>query len=237
MQLSEFGFKILVLFVPGIVCAYLYFQLTNHAKETPFEFSIFSFVTGLLSYVILGNGLEFARLLFPNISWPRASADMLIKVSSVPELHIILLTTLTAIVLAIVLVITKNHKIITKISHVLGISYKFGEMDVWGFFFNLKDVKWVTIRDKKNKLAYLGWVEAFSDNSRDAEILLSNVHVYDNDTGTNMYQIDMVYLSLEKDQIEIEWRNAGERDKKQTSIIVKILYLLKRIAKRKRISQ
>lgn len=82
----------------------------------------------------------------------------------------------------------------------------FGELDVWGYTLNLKEVVWVTVRDHKNDLIYDGWVQAFSDDSRDAEVLLRDVSVYKNSTGEKLYQVGGVYLSRNREDISIECR-------------------------------
>ncbi len=74
---------------------------------------------------------------------------------------------------------------------------------------NSPDTEWVTIRDISNNLMYDGWVQAFSDNSKEAELLLGDVAVYKNDTGEHLYDIDSQYLSLDRNNISIEIRRTN----------------------------
>ncbi len=62
------------------------------------------------------------------------------------------------------------------------------------------------MRDKEKDLIYDGWVQAFSDDSKDAELLLRDVSVYKNSTGEGLYQIGMMYISRNRDDIAIEIR-------------------------------
>jgi hypothetical protein len=71
---------------------------------------------------------------------------------------------------------------------------------------NVKEIEWVTVRDHSNDLILDGWVQAFSDDSKDAEILLRDVSVYKNSTGERLYQIGAMYLSRNRQDISIECR-------------------------------
>jgi len=70
----------------------------------------------------------------------------------------------------------------------------------------IKDVEWVTVRDHENDLIYDGWVQAFSDDSVDAELLLRDVSVYRNSTAEPLYQVGMMYVSRKRDDISLEFR-------------------------------
>ena len=61
-------------------------------------------------------------------------------------------------------------------------------------------------RDHSNDLILDGWVQAFSDDSKDAEILIRDVSVYKNSTGERLYQIGAMYLSRNRQDISIECR-------------------------------
>jgi len=60
---------------------------------------------------------------------------------------------------------------------------------------------------------YDGWVKAFSDGSENAELLLGDVIVYQNSTRECLYEVEAIYLSLERDNIEIEFRESANEVK------------------------
>lgn len=64
----------------------------------------------------------------------------------------------------------------------------------------------MTVRDHSNDLILDGWVQAFSDDSKDAEILLRDVSVYKNSTGERLYQVGAMYVSRNRQDISIECR-------------------------------
>ena len=100
-----------------------------------------------------------------------------------------------------------THKLHFRLFQKLKITKKFGEQDVWGFLMNSPSTEWITVRDTENNIMYDGWVKAFSDNSKEAELLLESVSVYKNDTGEHLYDVDAQYLSLNRDKISIEVRS------------------------------
>jgi hypothetical protein len=207
MELSEFTFKLLLLFFPGILCAYLVDQLTTHRPRETFFFLLQSFVYGIFSYFICWAGLSIVNYLRPgtvnaNITFLRA----LIKSNEVFSFKEIAVTCIIAIILAGLVSISSRYKLLNKAAHLIGITKKFGELDVWGYMLNMEEVVWVTVRDHKNNLIYDGWVQAFSDDSKDAELLLRDVSVYKNSTAERLYQIGVVYLSRNREDISIECR-------------------------------
>jgi len=52
MELSEFSLRLLLLFFPGVVCAYVVDALTIHRRRSEFEFLLNSLVLGIASYLV-----------------------------------------------------------------------------------------------------------------------------------------------------------------------------------------
>ena len=75
---------------------------------------------------------------------------------------------------------------------------------------NSNETEWVTIRDLKNNLVYDGWIKAFSEDSRNPEILLRDVTVYNNSSAEELYEIDAQYLKLDSECISVEVRKKQE---------------------------
>lgn len=207
MELSEFTFKLLLLFFPGILCAYLVDHLTIHRPRETFFFLLQSFVCGIFSYSIYWAGVKSLAYFCPNIVdtnvvFLRALTDSTVSFS----FKEIGLTSGIAVIVACVITIMSRYKFLNRVARWTGLTKKFGELDVWGYMLNMEEVVWVTVRDHKNDLIYDGWVQAFSDDSKDAEILLRDVSIYKNSTAEKLYQVGAVYLSRNRDNISIECR-------------------------------
>ncbi len=201
MEITELSIRILLLFLPGFICSYLIDTFTTHKERTPFFFSIQSILYGFLSYIFLdflyipfGKQLHFfAALLNTNV-----------QISSTEIIHVCFFAFFFSLAYAFIL----EQKIHFRLAHKLNITKKFGEKDVWSFAFNSKEIgNWVTIRDHDLDLMYQGWVNAFSDTSKESEILLRDVSVYKNNNGDRLYQIGCMYLSRSRDKITIEFAN------------------------------
>lgn len=210
MELSEFTFRLLLLFFPGILCAYLIDHLTIHRPREPFFFLLQSFVCGIFSYSIFWAGVKTFAYFCPNavgsnITFLRALTDSNTSFS----FKEIALVSGIAVIVACVVAVMSRFKLLNRVARRIGITKKFGELDVWGYMLNTKEVEWVTVRDHKNDLIYDGWVQAFSDDSKDAELLLRDVSVYKNSSvgdAEKLYQVGAVYLSRNRDSISIECR-------------------------------
>jgi hypothetical protein len=205
MQLSEFGLRLLLLFFPGVVCAYVVDALTIHRRRSEFEFVLNSLMLGIASYLVCWLALDAWHRLdgsFHELVFLRALTDTKVAIS-IRELGA---ATVVAVLLALDLTGASTYKVPYRLAQSLGITKKFGELDLWGYVFNSKNVTWATVRDHGRNLTYDGWVELFSDDSQSAELLLSDVKVYRNDSGDFLYDADSMYLSLHRDAIAIEFR-------------------------------
>lgn len=205
MPASEFTVRLLLLFFPGVICAYIVDALTIHRAKTQFEFILDALVYGLASYLLYWLGLGMLDAVgFPTRSFVflRALTDGHVAVS----FRELASASLVAFALALVITVVSTHKLHFRLARKLGLTKKFGELDVWGFVFNSPEIEWATVRDHNRGLAYDGWVQLFSDDSRSAELMLRDVRVYPNDTGACLYEVPSLYLSLSRDGITIEFR-------------------------------
>lgn len=78
------------------------------------------------------------------------------------------------------------------------------------------EVEYVNIRDFDKKLAYTGWVEAFSESEKQREIVLRDVIVYDFDSNV-MVETERVYLARKADNIDIEFPYKATGNEGQTN--------------------
>ncbi len=201
MNISEFAFSLLLIFLPGILCAYMIDMFTNHRERTQFQFVINAFLLGFGSYFLYAApGYFFSPEKIGSINFLR----MLSGEQTTISLKEILLVCALSAFLAVLIISINTHKWHFRLLKKLGITNKFGEQDVWGFLMNSAKTEWVTVRDIENNLMYDGWIKAFSDNSKEAEVLLGDVEVYRNDSGEYLYDTDAQYLSLNREKISIE---------------------------------
>ena len=116
-------------------------------------------------------------------------------------------------VLGLLASLALNKHWLNRLARVIGVSNKFGDLDVWARMFNSSDIVWVVVRDFNHDLAFDGWVNAFSDTYDTNELLLRDVKVYQSSSAQLLYELDSVYLTREKDEltIEISKDNVGER--------------------------
>lgn len=208
MNISEFASSLLFIFFPGIICAYMIDMFTNHSERTQFQFVLNSFLLGFGSYLIY---TIFIYLCAPTemekISFLHYLSGGKVEIS----LKEIIIVCFVSICLGIVIIVTATHKWHFRVFQYLRITNKFGEQDVWGFLMNSPQAGWVTVRDIENNVMYDGWIKAFSDNSREAELLLESVNVYKNSTGEYLYNVSVQYLSLSRGKISVEVRSPIRR--------------------------
>ncbi len=213
MDLSEFVFRLLLLFLPGIICSYLVDTFTTHKERTQFQFVINSYLLGMIAYFSHWLFVEFLSSIGCNVD-SATFLDALVNTEQAISFKEILLVCVISVLLAIIFIWIDTHKLQFKILRKLGITNKSGELDVWSYLMNSDEIYWIIVRDLENDLVYDGKVESFSETSKEAEILLTDVKVYDgNNTKKPLDEVAVQYLSLPKDKIAIEIRTKKTKKK------------------------
>lgn len=206
MDMSVFTFKLLLLFFPGLISAFLIDQLTVHRPREKFFFLIQSFVLGLSSYFLYWIILKVISKWVDSIDTSMISLRTLTNSNITFSFSEIIYVTICSIIIALTITVLAKYKVINRIARKCQLTNKFGELDVWGYFMNIKEIEWATVRDHPNDLIFDGWIQAFSDDSKHAEVLLRDVSVYKNSTGEKLYQVGSIYLSRNRQDISIECR-------------------------------
>jgi len=208
MPVSDLTVRLVLLFLPGVICSYVIDGLTSHRQRVPFFFVLQSLVLGFVSYAFYTGLARLAHRLAPssfcgNVVFLRALVDQTVPISVVE----IVCACGVAIVVGLLFTTSSTYKLHMRLLRAIGVTRKFDELDVWGFAFNLRrGTEWATVRDHRNDLMYDGWVQAFSDSSDRPELLLRDVSVYRNLSRERLYQVGAAYIALDASDIAIEFR-------------------------------
>jgi hypothetical protein len=213
--MSELTIKLIIILIPGAIATLIFGKLILHKEWSSFRFVLYSVLFGILSYLTLQliiNGLNLCNCydLAELTIW-----NNLNDASSIPYREVGL-ASVVSVVLAFAAVLIENRKLINKVAELLGISGKYGDENLYSMFLNSKNVQYIYLRDIKNQLTYHGWVKSFSEDDNISEILLSDVAVYNYSDSTLLYQVEEVYLSLNKYEIIIELANLKGYEQEST---------------------
>lgn len=204
MEFSEFTLKIIFLFIPGIISYMIIDKLTSHKEPKIFHILINSLILGFVGY-------SFYYLLIQLINYFRKTNleclffRALSGKSSEIDFGEIVIVTALSIPIGFLFTFLINYKVIFRIANFLKITKKFGDVDVWSYIMNSKNVEWVVVRDIDADLMYEGWVEAFSDSTEEDELFLSDVVVFKNSTGEELYKTPGIYLPKKRENLIIEF--------------------------------
>lgn len=204
--MTEFTLQILFIFTPGLLGLILIRALTSLKDMTPFFFSVYSFLIGLLSYlcVFLTYALVNSAL---NVG---LKFDFINSIFVADKLYAdekeIILACLASIFISLIVSLLINYKLLTRFAHSARITNKFGDKDVWDYVFNSSTpTEWIAIRNSENDLAYTGWVETYSDTHQESELFIRNVNVFRDSDGEFLYSRPGLYLTFEPQSINIEF--------------------------------
>lgn len=205
MQLSEFAFRILLLFLPGVISLIVVRHLIYYKSNETFYFVLYSLVLGFLLYF-----LYFIASFFINYKWPGTmNCHVLESIKSagsniyLPDVSIV---TLISPFFGLLVAFVINKKFLTRLAQLMNITKQFSEPDVWSYVLNSHDdINWAVVRDQNKNLYYYGWIVAFSDTYKDNELFMKSVKVYNNETGEFLYNIPAIYISRDQNDLTVEF--------------------------------
>jgi Family of unknown function (DUF6338) len=210
MNLSEFAFRIICIFIPGLIAFNIVNKLSFHKEfKTPdilLGALTYGFICYLIYYCVF---IILIPIIFP--FFPRQTfyfTESLTNSQAKLNIQEIAIATLLAIPTGLISTALVNSKLLFKFASKLRISDKLDDIGVWNKAFEASLNHWVIVRDIESNLMYRGWVESFSDGLDGNEILLRDVEVYRNSDGNLLYPVPGLYISLSKeDNLRIEFQS------------------------------
>jgi hypothetical protein len=212
IELASFLLRLGLLFIPGIIARLILGRLLFYKSDDTFYFVVHSFMLGCVSYAFLYLISSFYNAIIPSCSQQLTVTFLDALQHSCVDINFkeVLFSSIISIPVAIVISYCESEKILTRFAQKINISHRFGEPDVWGYLLDSSEFAsnpWVSVRLKDRGLVYQGKVLAYSDTYKEAELLLGNVIVFNNDTGLELYKTASVYLTLNPNDIEVECLN------------------------------
>jgi Family of unknown function (DUF6338) len=206
MNLSEFAFRMIFIFIPGLIAFSIVDQLTFQKESKTQNLISNSLTYGFICYLVYYFVFNFIPSKFR--LWNVSNfyfAEVLTNSQAKLNFEEIVLVTLLAVPIGLSLSALINHKVLYKLANKLKISNKVDDIGVWNLAFDSSSNDWVIIRDNQNDLMYQGWIESVSDGLEIHDILLRDVKVYRHSDGTYFYSVPRIYLALSQDNLNIEF--------------------------------
>jgi len=215
MGLSEFTFRLALLFIPGIISFIIIDNLTIHKETKIHHWVIYSLLLGFLAYSVLELLGLFLRsiCLFLNIAFYSYSyqldttsvfvMDIISPSTSIDYWHIVLASGIASL-MGVKITKMINSRAFFYYANKKKISNKFSDLDAWGNFTRRYKPEWVRIRDAENDRCYQGILVSSSDATDRDGIILGHVDVYKNQTGEFLYSTKALYLPRKMECLIIE---------------------------------
>lgn len=200
MELSEFTFKIILLFIPGLISFIIFDALTSHPETKLHRVLIESLLFGFMSYFVY-----FLYTELPFIDTQFSFLDTLTIENATLDFAEILKVSGLSILIGLIFSGIINVKLLYRISRWFRITKKHGYVDLWSYVIDSDPSYWVIIRDIGNDLMYEGWVEGFSDSTEIDELFIRDVIVYKNSSGKLLYSSPALYIPTKRENLTIEF--------------------------------
>lgn len=204
MDISTLVWKLVLLFLPGIVATFIIDALVRIPQKAQFRYGIYALLNGLGVYVLLDacTWLFTCSSQFPSLTiWPLLSDPTHTSI----EGSEILWSVAIAIPYGFGISALSRKNFLHALAKVCRVSDKYGDNTLWEHLLNSPNTYWVTIRDTSRDLMYQGRVYKYSDGTTEHEICLEDVRVYRNSDSELLYEMDYLYVTGNKDSWLIEF--------------------------------
>ena len=210
--------QLALIFMPGLIWANIDEKYGAGKPPDHVKFFVRVFLFGMSTYVLYGlyslAALCLEDLEFGHYGWakditnPDLSAFIDEIFWSVP----------LSLFLSVLWLYAVRYKVLRKLLHFLNTTERLGDEDLWSTILNeyqLSDP--IYFRDCAKDLIYLGWVDSFSQNEDNREMVLRDVRVYkdvrlEDGSTQHLFNTPRLYVSCDKNSILINFPNLSESE-------------------------
>jgi hypothetical protein len=194
VEISELTLRLILLVFPGAIGALIVETLTIHKPWNSFRFVLYASFLGLASYTLL-QAVSPQELNF----W----AALANKTKEISYKEIFQACSASAILSFCVSGVIKV-RLINRLAGRFRLSDKYGDDSLYMHFLALQKVEWITVRDKAQKLTYVGKVDSFNEAGATRELVLVEATVYETDTSARLYDAENILLAFKAENVIIE---------------------------------
>lgn len=202
MSVTDYTFRLLLLFLPGIIAFVIIDNLTVHRETKLQHRAVYSLLLGFLSYLPWMLVSELVQYVY-RIELPVQFVVSLTDRNAQINFYEIFLASVFGVVLGCVLCKALNDRWLYHLARAFRISNKFQEIDAWANCIAIYKPTWVRVRDREKKTIYDGRLISTSDpNERDG-IVLEEVKVY-TENSELLYEVQVIYIPNKMENLTIE---------------------------------
>lgn len=204
MEITEFVFKLFVLFFPGIITYLIVQNLSYFVEKKNLNLALYSGIFGLgayLTYWVILRAINYFSVIETDVSF----ISNLLNTSTQLDISEIINVTFIAVFNGFILAVAIRENLLAKIG--FGFSKKSIQPSraIWNSILFERIGEWVVIRDMENDLMYRGWLRNVSDTADEGEIFLRDVRVSKNASAKKLYETPGIYLKFDVTKISIEF--------------------------------
>ncbi|MFO1532873.1 MAG: DUF6338 family protein [Thermoplasmatota archaeon] len=208
MGLEDVSIRLFILLAPGILGTVILVKLTPGKLPDPFYFTMSSSALGLFSYVLVFLLQVMWASLAPIFGLgqaTRSSSGFLLDPQVPIDYGLVAAATVVGVAIGFALAMAVNSNRAFAVFRKLGLTNQTGFDGIWPYIHKMvPGAQWVTIRDLASGLVFDGWVYLYSDSSDPPELVLRDVHTYD-ENGELLYEVSAAYFALTPDRHVLEF--------------------------------
>lgn len=213
MEITELVWNLFLILLPGVVATLMMRYFTTHKQYPVFEFIIYAATLGISVFILMEIFVSFYWIIYSIFSDVKLKWGLNLTIwnklfnginSVKVDLLEIYLSYLLSIPIGFLYGFIISKKYLIRLFQKIKLTERYGDDDVWSFYFNSTLAEWIYVHNIAQKQTYYGRVRAYSDSTEKRELLLEDVIVYASDSWEQLYESNAIYLELNNYEFKIE---------------------------------
>lgn len=209
--------QLALIFMPGLIWANIDEKYGAGKPPDHVKFFVRVFLFGMSTYVALYGLYSLAALFFKELEFGHYGwAEDITNPDLTAFIDEIFWSVPLSLFLSVLWLYAVRCKVLRKLLHYLNATERLGDEDLWSTI--LKEDKPgdpIYFRDCAKDLIYAGWVESYSQNEDNREMVLRNVSVYkdarlEGGSTQHLFDTPRLYVSCDKNSVLIDFLNLSE---------------------------
>lgn len=214
MNISEFSFHLVLIFLPGIIAFLIIDNLSSHKPYKNVYIFMYVLLLGMMSYITLSILNNIITFFAPCISGLHIWENMTQPGGNL-SLTEIFFAAIISVFLGCLISLINKHALFMRFSLKLHLTRRHGFPDTFSYMMHLYSnaIKnypfYLTITDWERKFRIVGQLVAISEpGDLKEEVLLQDCTVYNLESGEELYSVPVFYFSPVSSNISVELYNS-----------------------------
>ncbi|AEY02978.1 hypothetical protein GU3_16364 (plasmid) [Oceanimonas sp. GK1] len=200
--MNELTITLVAILFPGVLLTVIHDNYTEHRPWDPFRYTLYSIVSGIITYSTLQGVIFLAQLLyniegFRETEWYTLSVWGILESGNKEKIKALEVVSagLIGVILGLISVKVSQQNIIHNLLIKWNLTNKYGDTSVFVKTIEITQKEYIRVTVLDEGLTLEGVAQIYHDDGTNQEIALGDVVAYDTSSGDELFKANLLYIS------------------------------------------